>query len=260
MIGNIIVKSNYEEMSHYAASVVAGIIRLKPDCVLGLPTGSTPIGMYKELIRMHQTEGLDFSGVTTFNLDEYVGLGLDLNKPYTKDQSYARFMWEEFFRHVSLRKENALIPDGRAKDLVKECHYYESRIKQAGGIDLQILGIGTDGHIGFNEPSSPFSSRTRVEDLHAQTIADNYEKFFKPAGFAKGQVPKRAVSMGIATVLEAKQIMLLASGQEKSDVVFKALSGPIMEEMPASVLQLFPEKIRIVTDQTAASRMVKYTE
>ena len=146
---DIIIRDNYDEMSRYAAGVIADFIRKKPNCVLGLATGSTPIGTYKELIRMHKEEGLDFSQVVTFNLDEYLGLGIDLDKPYHLDQSYARFMYEELFKHINIRQENTYVPDGLTRDPEKYCQWYEEEIKKAGGIDLQLLGIGVTatGHL-----------------------------------------------------------------------------------------------------------------
>ena len=176
---DIIIRENYEEMSKYAAKIIAGYIKEKPDCVLGLATGSTPIGTYRELARMHREEGLDFSQVKTFNLDEYLGVGMDLEKPYNLDQSYARFMYEELFKHINIKKENIYIPDGLTKDPKSFCQWYEEEIQKAGGIDLQLLGLGGDGHWGFNEPGSSLGSRTRVQALTKQTLDDNYEAFYK---------------------------------------------------------------------------------
>ncbi|HHT45903.1 MAG TPA: glucosamine-6-phosphate deaminase, partial [Firmicutes bacterium] len=155
---DIIIKKDYDEMSRYAAEIIAGFIKSKPDCVLGLATGSTPIGTYKELVRMHQHEGLDFSQVKTFNLDEYLGIGMDLDLPYHKDQSYARFLHEELFKHINIKKENIYIIDGLTKEPEKHCKWYEEEIKKAGGIDLQLLGLGGDGHWAFNEPGSSLAS------------------------------------------------------------------------------------------------------
>ena len=180
----IIVKENYQEMSLYAAGMVADLIRRKPDCVIGFATGRTPVGTYQELIRLHKA-GLDFSGIRAFNLDEYLGIGRDMSKPYDQDQSYARFMYEELFRHINVKEENIHIPDGLAKDPDAFCAAYEQEISKAGGIDLQILGIGGDGHWGFNEPGASLSSRTRVENLTAQTLDDNYEAFIARPGFPR---------------------------------------------------------------------------
>lgn len=252
---DVIIKGDYEGLSKYAAKVIAGFVRKKPDCVLGLATGSTPIGTYRELIRMHKEEGLDFSGVRTFNLDEYLGIGIDLSKPYNEDQSYARFMYEELFRHVNIKQENVHIPDGRAKDPEKFCKWYEEEIKRAGGIDLQLLGIGGDGHWAFNEPGSSLASRTRVQALMKQTLDDNYELFYKNAGVSREEMPHFAITMGIGTILEARNIMMLASGSKKADVVAKALEGPVTSQVTASAIQLHPGGVIVVLDEGAASKL-----
>ena len=252
---DIIIKENYEEMSKYAARYIANFIKRKPDCVLGLATGSTPIGTYKELIRMHKEEGLDFSNVITFNLDEYLGLGIDMNKPYDLDQSYARFMHEEFFKHINIKKENTHVPDGRTKDPVKFCTWYEEQIKNVGGIDLQLLGIGGDGHWAFNEPGSSLASRTRVEALSKQTLDDNYESFYKHAGVDKSQMPHFAITMGIGTILESKNILMIASGAKKADVIAKCIEGPITSQVTASAIQLHNGDAIVVLDKDAASKL-----
>lgn len=252
---NVIIRDTYEEMSRYAAEIIASMIRQKPDCVLGLATGSTPIGTYRELIRMHKEEGLDFSGVKTFNLDEYLGVGMDLNKPYDQDQSYARFMYEELFRHINIKKENIHIPDGLAEDPVKFCRQYEEEIRKAGGIDLQLLGIGRNGHWAFNEPGSSLASRTRVEALTKQTLDDNYESFYKKAGIPRDQMPHFAITMGIGTILEARNILMLANGRKKAGVVAKALEGPVTSQVTASAIQLFSGEAIVVLDREAASEL-----
>jgi len=252
---DIIIRETYEELSKYAANVIAGYVKSKPDCVLGLATGSTPIGTYKELIRMHKEEGLDFSKVRTFNLDEYLGIGLDLSKPYNEDQSYARFMYEELFRHININQDNVHIPDGRTKDPDKFCKWYEEEIKKAGGIDLQLLGIGGDGHWAFNEPGSSLASRTRVQALTKQTLDDNYELFYKKAGVTRDQMPHFALTMGIGTILEAKNILMLACGAKKADVVAKALEGPVTNQITASAIQLHGGGITVVLDSGAASKL-----
>jgi glucosamine-6-phosphate deaminase len=252
---DIIIRENYEEMSKYAAGVIAGFVRKKPDCVLGLATGSTPIGTYRELIRMHKDEGLDFSRVRTFNLDEYLGIGIDLSKPYNEDQSYARFMYEELFRHINIKEENVRIPDGRTKDPEKFCSWYEEEIKKAGGIDLQLLGIGGDGHWAFNEPGSSLASRTRVQALTRQTLDDNYELFYKNADVSRDEMPHFAITMGIGTILEARNILMIASGSKKADVVAKALEGPVTSQVTSSAIQLHPGGITVVLDRGAASRL-----
>ncbi|MDD3818736.1 MAG: glucosamine-6-phosphate deaminase [Actinomycetota bacterium] len=252
---DIIIKENYDEMSKCAADIIANCIKSKPSCVLGLATGSTPLGTYRELIKIHREEGLDFSQVRTFNLDEYLGIGMDLSKPYEEDQSYARFMYEEFFKYINIKKENIYIPDGLTKEPEKFCQWYEDMIKKAGGIDLQLLGIGGDGHIGFNEPGSSFSSRTRVIPLTEQTLNDNYESFYRKAKIKKEDMPHFAITMGIGTILEAKQLLMIASGKKKAKVIARALQGPVTTEVPASALQIFNGKVTVVLDREAASEL-----
>lgn len=249
---DIIVKENYEELSKCAAEHIAKLIKSKPNCVIGFATGSTPLGTYRELIRMHK-EGLDFSNVITFNLDEYLGLGMDLSKPYSQDQSYNRFMYEELFSHINVKKENIHIPDGLTKDPDGFCKEYEEAIKQAGGIDLQILGIGGDGHWAFNEPGSPLDSRTRVERLNEQTLNDNYEAFYKKAGFSREDMPHYAITMGIGTILEAKSVLMLAHGAKKAKIVAEALKGPVTNQVTASAIQLFKGDATVILDEAAAA-------
>lgn len=255
---DIIVRDNYEEMSKYAASVIAALVRSKPDCVLGLATGGTPIGTYKELIRLHK-EGLDFSKVRTFNLDEYLGTGINLDKSYEFDQSYGRFMHEELFRHINVKPENTHVPNGLSKDPEKFCKWYEEEIKKAGGIDLQLLGIGGDGHWAFNEPGSSLGSRTRVQALTKQTLDDNYEMFYKKAGISRSEMPHFALTMGIGTILEAKNVLMIANGAKKADVVAKAIEGPVTSQVTASAIQLHSGGITVVLD-TAASSGLKNLE
>lgn len=251
---DIIIREDYKELSKYAAQVIAGFVKSKPDCVLGLATGGTPIGTYKELIKMHN-EGLDFSQVRTFNLDEYLGDGIDLAKPYSQDQSYARFMYEELFRHINVKKENIHIPDGLSKDPWQFCKWYEEEIKRLGGIDLQLLGIGGDGHWGFNEPGSSLASRTRVQALTQQTLNDNYEAFYKSAGIVRSMMPHFAITMGIGTILDAKNILMIANGVKKAGIVAKALEGPITSQITASAIQLHAGGITVVLDNAAASEL-----
>src|SRR5690554_2963501 len=251
---NVIIRDTYEEMSKIAAEIIAGFVRAKPSCVIGLATGSTPIGTYKELVRMHK-EGLDFSRVRTFNLDEYLGVGMDLEKPYNMDQSYARFMYEELFKHININKENIRIPDGLAKEPKKFCLWYEEEIKKVGGIDLQLLGLGGDGHWGFNEPGSSLGSRTRVQALTEQTLDDNYEAFYKKANIERSQMPHFAITMGIGTILEARNILMIVNGSKKADMVAKCLEGPITSQITATAIQLHSGEITVVLDEAAASKL-----
>ncbi|HKM34160.1 MAG TPA: glucosamine-6-phosphate deaminase [Lachnospiraceae bacterium] len=252
---DIIIRENYNEISKYTAKLIARLVKSKPNCVLGLATGSTPIGAYKELIRMHKEEGLDFSQVKTFNLDEYYGTGIDLEKPYESDQSYARFMHEELFKHVNIKEENKHIPDGLTKEPEEYCKWYEEEIKKAGGIDLQLLGIGGDGHWAFNEPGSSLASRTRIQALTQLTLDDNYESFYKKAGIERSQMPHFALTMGIGTILEAKNIIMVANGIKKADVVAKSIEGPVTSQITASAIQLHSGGITVVLDQDAASKL-----
>jgi glucosamine-6-phosphate deaminase len=236
----VIVKNTYEEMSRLAAQMVADLVSDNPRCVIGLATGSTPLGTYKEMIRMHKEEDLDFSQVVTFNLDEYVGL------PTTHDQSYRYFMNDNLFNHINIRKENTHVPDGMAKDIPGACDVYEDMIYENGGIDLQILGIGGNGHIAFNEPGSSLASRTRIKTLDDATRKDN-SRFFDSID----EVPKYAVTMGIGTIMEARQIIILASKESKAAAVAAAVEGPITAMCPASALQLHAA-VTAITDKAAA--------
>lgn len=235
----VIIQPDATAASKLAARIVARQLRQKPNSVLGLATGSTPLLLYRELIAME----LDWRRVTTFNLDEYVGLGP------AHPQSYARFMWEKLFRHVNIPRKNVHIPDGLAKDIPKFCARYERQIRQAGGIDLQVLGIGTDGHIGFNEPSSSLASRTRIKTLTAETRRDNAQFFGR-----EQDVPHHVITMGIGTIMDARQVMLLALGANKAAAVAAAVEGPITAMCPASILQMHPVA-KIVLDEAAAARL-----
>src|SRR3954470_20371542 len=212
----VIVQARQDDMARAAAREVAQVLNAKPNGVLGMATGSTPLGLYQELVRLHRRGELDFSHVTTFNLDEYVGL------PITHPQSYHQFMHENFFRHVNIPPQNVHIPSGTTTNYPAFCAWYEQRIREAGGIDLQILGIGSDGHIAFNEPGSSLSSRTRLKTLAKQTIDDN-ARFFKD----RSEVPIYAITMGVGTILEAKEIVLLASGKNKAEAIAQAVEGPV---------------------------------
>lgn len=246
----IIVKDSVEEMSKCAARVVARALNAKPNAVLGLATGATPLGLYKELVRMHKDEGLDFSQVTSFNLDEYVGL--TQNHP----QSYHYFMHENFFKHINIPKQNIYIPSGTTDNYEAFCSWYEQRIRDCGGIDLQLLGIGSDGHIAFNEPSSSLGSRTRIKTLAQQTIEDN-ARFFDTLD----QVPIYAITMGVGTILEARKIILLASGKNKAGAVAAAVEGPVTSMITASALQLHRDTICVIDHEAASSlKMLDYYE
>jgi len=237
----IIIQPTAEAASATAALMVARLLREKPDAVLGLATGSTPLLLYRELVQMK----LDWSRVTTFNLDEYVGLTPD------HPASFQRFMWENLFSRVNIVKSNVHIPDGQAEDIPGFCLRYEQQIRVAGGIDWQLLGIGTDGHIGFNEPSSSLASRTRIKTLTQQTRADN-ARFFG----GETAMPHHVITMGIGTILEARQVVLLAFGPDKARAVAEAVEGPITAMNPASILQLHP-MAKIVLDGPAASLLRK---
>jgi glucosamine-6-phosphate deaminase len=197
----VIIQPTADTGCALGARIIARMIREKPDAVLGLATGRTPLQLYQELIRLHQNEGLDFSRVTTFNLDEYVGL------PATHDQSYRWFMRENLFRHINIDQQRTHVPDGTASDLHAECRDYEKRIEAAGGIDLQLLGLGRNGHIGFNEPTGSLRSRTWIKILSEQTLRDNSAVF---GDFSK--MPRHAITMGVGTILEARRVLLLAFG------------------------------------------------
>ena len=244
------IQSSYDEMSATAAIEVKNVLNSKPNAVLGLATGSTPLGLYRELVRMHKEEGLDFSQVTTFNLDEYVGLSS------TDPQSYHHFMHENLFRHINIAPHNIYIPSGTTDNYTAFCDWYEQRIVDCGGIDLQILGIGSDGHIAFNEPTSSLGSRTRIKTLARQTIEDNARFFERPE-----DVPIYAITMGVGTILDAGKIILLASGENKSTAVAAAIEGPVTSMITASALQLH-ESVRAYLDKSAASKlqMVEYYE
>ncbi|MEA4895266.1 MAG: glucosamine-6-phosphate deaminase [Oscillospiraceae bacterium] len=236
----LVIAKDYEHLSRQGAIIMASQVLLKPNSVLGLATGSTPLGTYKELIAMHRDGMIDFSKVVTFNLDEY--LGLDKADP----NSYNYFMNKNLFDAINIKKENTHIPCGVFSDEKKMCDEYETQIDAYGGIDLQLLGIGRDGHIGFNEPDAKFMDATHVVDLNEQTINDN-SRFFG----SRDSVPRKAVSMGIRTIMKSKEILLEASGLEKAEVLYKTVMGPITPEVPASALRLHPN-VTIIADLKAA--------
>jgi len=239
----VIVTKTYEDMSALAARMIAQQILHKPSSVLGLATGSTPVGTYKELIRLHKNQGLDFSKVTTFNLDEYVGL------PPTHNQSYRYFMDQNLFNHVNVPSASIHVPYGHAESVLDFCEWYEAEIQRFGGIDLQILGIGGDGHIAFNEPGSSLGSRTRLKTLTEETIEDN-KRFFGPGE----EVPRFAITMGVGTILEAKKIVMIANGKQKAEIIAEAIEGPVSSQVSASALQLHRHVV-VILDQEAGSKL-----
>jgi len=240
----LVLKPNSEELGREAARVVANAVRRNPALRLGLATGSTMLAMYQELVRLHRRESLDFSRVVTFNLDEY--LGLSSNHP----QSFHHYMRENFFAHVNVDAGNIHIPDGAIKGNYQQyCASYEEAIRNAGGIDLQILGIGRNGHIGFNEPTSSLGSRTRLKVLSKETIQDN-RKFFA----SQDEIPQCAITMGIGTILESKRILLLASGAPKAAAIAKAIEGPLTASVTASALQLHSD-VTFIIDREAGAEL-----
>ena len=218
---------DYQDMSRKAANILAAQVILKPDCVLGLATGSSPVGTYDQLVEGYNRGDLDFSEVKTVNLDEYIGLDRG------NDQSYYYFMHSHLFDRINIDPANTNVPDGMAEDIGAECERYEELIRSLGGVDIQLLGIGRNGHIGFNEPADAFDRMTHCVDLTESTIEAN-KRFFASAD----DVPRQAVSMGIGTIMKAKKILLIASGKDKADAVAKAFFGPVTPEVPPSILQL----------------------
>lgn len=236
---------DYEGMSKQAANLLAAQVLLKPDCVLGLATGSTPIGTYKSLIRKYEKGELDFSCVSTVNLDEYKGL------PAENDQSYRYFMNDSLFNHVNIDKTKTFVPDGTEPDAEKACTDYDAIVKSLGGADIQLLGLGHNGHIGFNEPADSFSKGTNCVDLQASTIEAN-KRFFASID----EVPKQAYTMGIGTIMSARKILVVVSGADKAEIVAKAFQGPVTPQVPASILQLHAD-VTIIGDEAAFSKLTK---
>ena len=234
---------NYEDMSRKAANIISAQVIMKPDCVLGLATGSTPIGTYKQLIEWYNKGDLDFSEVTTVNLDEYKGL------PRENSQSYYYFMHTNLFDHVNLQKGRSFLPDGTEPDSEKACSDYNAVIHQVGGIDLQLLGIGRNGHIGFNEPADNFSLETHCVDLTPSTIDAN-KRFFEK----EEDVPRQAYTMGIKTIMQAKRVLLVASGEDKAQALYDSFYGPVTPAVPASILQ-YHRNVYVVADEAALSKM-----
>lgn len=235
--------ADYKEMSRKAANILSAQVILKPDCVLGLATGSTPVGTYDQLVDWYEKGDVDFSEVKTVNLDEYRGLTRD------NDQSYYYFMHKHLFDRVNIKPENTHVPDGTEPDAEKECDRYEKLIEAMGGVDIQLLGLGHNGHIGFNEPDSSFAKMTHCVNLTESTIMAN-KRFFA----SEDDVPRQAYTMGIGTIMKAKKILLVVNGESKADIVAKAFFGPVTPEVPASVLQLHSDVI-IVADRAALSQV-----
>ena len=232
---------NYDEMSRKAANLIAAQIITKPDSVLGLATGSTPVGTYKYLVEKYNNGDLDFSEVKTANLDEYKGLTRE------SEQSYYYFMYSNLFQHVNINMDNTNIPNGMADDADAECRRYEDVIRSLGGVDLQVLGLGHDGHIGFNEPADIFEGPTHCVDLTEMTIEAN-KRFFASAD----DVPRQAFTMGIGTIMRSRKFIFAVSGKDKAAILKKALYGPVTPEVPASILQFHPDVI-VIADEEALS-------
>ena len=235
--------ADYKEMSRKPANIIASQVIMKPDCVLGLATGSTPIGTYERLVELYEEGDLDFSDVKTVNLDEYKGL------PRTNDQSYYYFMHDNLFDKVNIDPANTNLPDGMEPDSDQECARYEDLIRSLGGVDLQLLGLGHNGHIGFNEPADAFDKETHCVDLQESTIEAN-KRFFASAD----EVPKQAYTMGIGTIMRAKKILIVVSGEDKADIVAKAFFGPVTPAVPASILQMHGD-VTLVADAAALSKI-----
>ena len=234
---------DYKDMSRKAANIISAQVIMKPNCVLGLATGSTPIGTYDQLVEWYNKGDLDFSEVTTVNLDEYKGL------PRTNDQSYYYFMHQHLFDRVNIDPERTNVPNGMEPDAEKECGRYEELIRSLGGVDLQLLGLGHNGHIGFNEPGEAFEKETHCVDLTESTIEAN-KRFFASAD----DVPKQAYTMGIKTIMQAKKILIVVNGENKADIVERAFFGPVTPEVPASILQLHNDET-LVGDEAALAKI-----
>ena len=234
---------DYKDMSRKAANIISAQVIMKPNCVLGLATGSTPIGTYAQLVEWYNKGDLDFSEVTTVNLDEYKGL------PRTNDQSYYYFMHQHLFDRVNIDPERTNVPNGMEPDAEKECGRYEELIRSLGGVDLQLLGLGHNGHIGFNEPGEAFEKETHCVDLTESTIEAN-KRFFASAD----DVPKQAYTMGIKTTMHAKKILIVVNGENKADIVERAFFGPVTPEVPASILQLHND-VTLVGDEAALAKI-----
>ena len=237
----IIKAKDYQDMSRKAANIISAQVILKPDCVLGLATGSTPIGMYEKLVERYNKGDLDFGDVTTVNLDEYKGL------PKEDEQSYYYFMHSHLFDYVNINPDRTFLPDGMNEDPDAECERYEEVIRSVGGVDLQLLGMGHNGHIGFNEPGEEFAKGTHCVDLQPRTIEAN-KRFFASAE----DVPRQAYSMGIQTIMLARRILIIISGEDKAEAVKQGFFGPVTPQVPASILQLHPD-VSLIADEAALS-------
>ena len=237
-----ITVDTYEKMSRHAANIISAQVIIKPDCVLGLATGSSPLGTYKQLIDWYNKGDVDFSEVTTVNLDEYRGL------PKEHPESYWSFMHKNLFDHVNIRPEAIHLPDGTNPDAADACAKYNEIIHSVGGIDLQLLGLGPNGHIGFNEPGEAFELETHCVDLTQETIEAN-KRFFDGN---VDLVPKQAYTMGIKTIMQARKVLMVANGKGKAEIIKKAFFGPVTPEVPASILQMHPDFI-LVGDEEALS-------
>lgn len=239
-------EKDYEALSLRAANLISAQVLLKPDCVLGLATGSSPIGTYKVLAERSKKGELSFRQVRTVNLDEYRGL------PVTHDQSYRYFMNDNLFDHVDIDKAQTNVPNGMAEDIEAECKRYDALVASLGGADLQLLGMGHDGHIGFNEPCDVFPAGTHLVDLDPMTLEANARFFDNDPG----KVPNQAVTMGIGTIMSAKKIVMVVSGKDKAPIVAKAFLGPVTPQVPASILQFHPD-VTVVADEAALSEYIK---
>ncbi|MEG2441393.1 MAG: glucosamine-6-phosphate deaminase [Acetivibrio sp.] len=234
---------DYKAMSRKAANIISAQVIMKPDCVLGLATGSSPIGTYEQLTEWYRKGDLDFSEVTSVNLDEYKGLS------HESDQSYYFFMQDHFFKHINIPANKTFVPNGVESNSKKACEDYDEVIRSVGGVDLQLLGLGHNGHIGFNEPADVFEKETHCVDLTQSTIEAN-ARFFE----TREDVPTQAYTMGIQTIMRAKKILIVVSGEEKASIVKKAFFGPVTPQVPASILQMHPDVI-LVGDEAALSQL-----
>ena len=240
----IVCTKDYQDLSRKAAMLLSAQIIMKPNAVLGLATGSTPIGLYAHLVEWYQRGDLDFSEVTTINLDEYRGL------PRDHAQSYHHYMYTRLFHHINIHPDHIHIPDGAEPDPLRACAAYDVMIQRVGGIDLQLLGIGLDGHIGFNEPGTAFELGTHCVDLTESTLAAN-QRFFA----SREEMPKQAYTMGVKTIMQAKKVLMVASGKEKAEIVKKAFFGRVTPQVPASILQMHPD-FTLMGDREALQRIL----